>query len=551
MIFARHRWVMLAASAALALLTPSAGHTRENPACAEIAKGRFNPSRDLLVVNYDIKPDVDDIHAAAAFATLVKRFPGCFDFVVVAGTYGTQGGQFIPVSSLFDKAFGDRWLNAHDWRVASTQAVAKRMGAILRAGGNVWIAEGGQSDFTADVLEQVAAKKHLASLLQQRVHVVQHADWNEQTTTPDKLSYVKAMIDYRRIADGNAPNNGTPDFAVDDPSWWPRLLRDPKTGAIWTEAKRLADEANPVAAYVNPAVAKGGLDFSDTVEVAYIFGFEAMVDHEAYLGWLLDPLVMKAPHDSFPPHITRYMANPAILVFSKTGDWRHDEGIAGADRFFADLAKNRGWGIFTTANGAVFRPEILSRFKLVVFNNMTGDVLSPEQRATFEQWMASGGGWIGLHGSGDNSHIAWPWYGKGLIGPEFIGHPAEPQVQKGRLVNLAPDHPVMTGFPSEWMANDEWYSFDASPSAYGMTPLLGLDEASYDPVNRQYGPREDLRMGPQPVDHPVIWSKCIGNARALYSAIGHTHLSYDYPEYRNLLKNAVDWVLERASNAGC
>lgn len=256
-------------------------------------------------------------------------------------------------------------------------------------------------------------------------------------------------------------------------------------------------------------------------------------------------------YDAVPPIISPYMAAPAILVFSKTGEWRHNEGIAGADHFFAEFADQRGWGLFTTANGAVFQPEILKRFKLIVFNNMTGDVLSPEQRAAFEQWMADGGAWIGLHGSGDNSHSAWSWYDKQLIGPEFVGHPAEPQLQKARIVNLAADHPVLSGLPASWKVSDEWYSFDANAAAMGMTPLLGLDESSYDPVNRLYGPREDLRMGPQPEDHPVAWSKCHGKARTVYSAIGHMHTAYDHPDYRRFLENAVKWVLERETSAGC
>lgn len=538
--------LLFPASAAVAL-EPSG----ERKLCAEIAKGRFNVARDLLVVNYDIKPDVDDIHSAAAFATFATRFQTCFNFVVVVGTHGTQGGEFVAASGLFDQAFGRRWLNAHNRRTESVYALAKRMQATLRAGGHVWVAEGGQSDFTADVVAQLAETKGLKQRLRNQVHVVQHSDWNEQTTTPAKLAFVKNETDYRRIADGNVPNNGTPDFAVEDPSWWPQLLRDTKVGGIWTEAKSVADRANPTAVYVNPTVAKGGLDFSDTVEVAYIFGFEGMADHEAYLRWLLDPSALKGPYDSVPPQITRYMASPAILVFSKTGEWRHNEGIAGADRFFSDLASSRKWGIFTTANGAVFRPEILNRFKLVIFNNMTGDVLSPEQRAAFEQWLANGGAWIGLHGSGDGSHAAWPWYDKTLIGPEFIGHPAEPLLQQARLVTLAPEHPVMQAIPNAWMVTDEWYSFDANPASFGVKPLLGLDEASYDPVNRLYGPREDLRMGPRPIDHPIIWSKCLGSGRTFYSALGHNHLVYDNPDYRRLLTNAVDWVLERASSQGC
>jgi uncharacterized protein len=544
-------WLGFLALTALFASTPGKASSGVVAACPERVSDRFDPSRDLLVVNYDIKPDVDDLHSAAAFATFVNRFPACFDFVVVAGTYGNQDGNFIQAPGLLNLAFGKRWLNAHDHRLEAAQAIAKRMGKTLRAGGSVWIAEGGQSDFTADIVAKLAAERTYAPLLRQRVHVVQHSDWNEQATTPAKLSYLEATVDYRRIADGNAAGNGTPGFAADDPSWWPRLLSDPRSGAIWAEAKRLADQANSASAYVNPAVAKGGVDFSDTVEVAYIFGLETIADHEGFFRMVLDPSVLVPPYDAFPPQITRYMANPAILVFSKTSDWRHNEGIAGADRYFADLASSRGWGIFTTANGAVFRPEILSRFKLIVFNNMTGDVLSPAQRLAFEGWMASGGAWIGLHGAGDNSHTSWRWYDQQLIGPEFIGHPANPQFQKASLATLAPEHPVMAGFPSDWAATDEWYSFDAHPSAFGMKPLLGLSEASYDPVNRQYGPREDLRMGPKPADHPVIWTRCLGNARSFYSALGHQQFLYDDPHYRQLLANAVDWVLDRKSTKGC
>ncbi len=69
----------------------------------------------------------------------------------------------------------------------------------------------------------------------------------------------------------------------------------------------------------------------------------------------------------------------------------------------------------------------------------------------------------------------------------------------------------MAHMSSEWIITDEWHSFDANPAAFGVNPLLGIDETSYDPVNRLYGPRKDLRMGLRPIDHPIIWSKCAGS----------------------------------------
>lgn len=257
-------------------------------------------------------------------------------------------------------------------------------------------------------------------------------------------------------------------------------------------------------------------------------------------------------HDTAPPEITSYLPSPAILVFSKTMGWRHNEGIAGADRFFAEVTSDKGMGLFTTANGAVFNAEQLKRFDVIVFNNMTGDALTLDQEKAFQDWLENGGAWIGLHGSGDNSHTDWPWYDTNVIGPEFIGHPADPQFQEARLVNLAAKHPIMRGIPSEWMHTDEWYSFDGTEALAGAVPLLGLDEDSYSPENLVYGDREDLRMGGGPAGHPIAWTRCIKDGRAFYSGLGHNHTSYDDPVYHRMLLNALDWVRARdEENAGC
>ena len=243
------------------------------------------------------------------------------------------------------------------------------------------------------------------------------------------------------------------------------------------------------------------------------------------------------------PAITEYMASPAILVFSGTAGWRHNEGIAGADLFFAELATELGYGFFTTENAAVFNPDDLARFDVIVFNNVTGRALNRDQRRAFEAWMAEGGAWIGLHGSGDGSALDWAWYQTELIGALFIGHTMGPQFQSAKVVSLAADHPVMEGVASEWTVTDEWYSFDGVPDMEGLTVLAGLDEGSYLPENSvvERWPR-DLRMGGGSAGHPIIWARCHGGFRAVYSAIGHRHEVYRDATYRRLLTNAFRWV---------
>jgi len=249
-----------------------------------------------------------------------------------------------------------------------------------------------------------------------------------------------------------------------------------------------------------------------------------------------------AIYDSTPPEIQPFMQQPAILVFSKTKAWRHNEGIAGADHFFVGLAREKGYGIFTTANSAVFNAQDLGRFQVIIFNNMTGDALSPTQEGVFQNWLESGGAWIGIHGSGDSSHMDWDWYQNELIGPTFTSHIMAPQFQEARVVNLAQGHPVMAGIPRDFMHTDEWYSFDSRPQDHGHTPLAGLDETSYSPKNIVYGDISDLRMGEGAINHPIIWSHCPGKGRAVYSAIGHLYQSFEDENYQRLLRNAFDWV---------
>ena len=257
-------------------------------------------------------------------------------------------------------------------------------------------------------------------------------------------------------------------------------------------------------------------------------------------------------YDTVNPPISEHMKSPSILVFSKTREWRHEEGIAGAHMHMIRLARKLGYGTYSSENGAVFNTENLARFKIVVMNNFTGDGLSPTQEKALQDWVEAGGGLLTLHGSGDASHSDWPWYANEVIGPTFIGHPADPQFQDARIENLAPEHPVMAGIPAEWTANDEWYSFDSLPKA-DFTLLAGLDESTYSPVNNKYGDVSDLRMGEGAENHPIIWSRCLGEGRTVFSAIGHRETAYDSEIYQRLLENAANWVSKTTDKdgAGC
>lgn len=241
-------------------------------------------------------------------------------------------------------------------------------------------------------------------------------------------------------------------------------------------------------------------------------------------------------YETEAPAVPTDIKRPAILVFSKTNGFRHEEAIPAANKLFEQMATENGWGMYRTENGATFNPEILSRFDVVIFNNASGDVFTPAQRAAFEGYIEKGGGYVGIHAAGDNSHVAWDWYMKQVIGTTFTQHTMDPQFQRATVNVEDKRHPITKNLPSSWQHVEEWYSFDRSPRKGGANVLITVDEKSYRPVG-MFG--KDLKMG----DHPMVWSRCIGKGRAVYSAFGHQADAFSNPQQVTLLGNAVRWAL--------
>ena len=246
---------------------------------------RFNIEKDLLLVQFDCKTDVDDIQTAAALVTLLSSSNfSQINYHAVAGTYGIQEGLYVPPNPLFHLAFGDNWTDAHENLEAAVEKVIMIIETTLASQGDIWIAEAGQSDFTARVINVIQSDLPDISI-SQRIHVVQHSDWNEDVTSPESLEFVKKYADYYKIPDGNRVGNGTPGFR--SPEFTHTQLKskisDPKLTAIWQLAIDISQEFNgKEGRYNNEAITAGGLDFSDLAEVCWILGLEDIKDTEHF-----------------------------------------------------------------------------------------------------------------------------------------------------------------------------------------------------------------------------------------------------------------------------
>jgi len=256
-----------------------------------------------------------------------------------------------------------------------------------------------------------------------------------------------------------------------------------------------------------------------------------------------DKVARCARYDNERPKFVLPAGRPRILLFEKMTGFRDGPSVDAAHAALLAMAQRKGWAMVSTDKGGAMNPATLAKFDAVIWNNVSGDVLTLTQREAFRKYLEKGGGFIGVHGSAGDPVSFWDWYVDTLIGARFAGHPVAKQFQDARVVVEAKGNPLASGLPSEWVMKDEWYSFTNNPRKSGSTIIATLDEASYDPVGMR---GQQLRMG----DHPIVWSRCVGRGRAFYSAIGHRPETYSDPRYVTMLENAVVWAAE-GRQRGC
>ena len=201
-------------------------------------------------------------------------------------------------------------------------------------------------------------------------------------------------------------------------------------------------------------------------------------------------------------------AAPAILVFTKTGGFRHDSIPAGIDAV-KGLGRKHGFEVDATEDAGAFNARNLQRYAAVVFLNTTGDILDRNQQQSFEQYIRAGHGFVGIHSAADTEYD-WPWYGR-LAGGWFDGHDA---IQPATLHVAKPFGSAK--LPDPWVRTDEWYNYKRFD--LGVNVILKLDTKTF-------------KGSKHANDHPIAWYREFDGGRAFYTGLGHTIESYSEPAF--------------------
>jgi PKD repeat protein/glucose/arabinose dehydrogenase/type 1 glutamine amidotransferase len=211
-----------------------------------------------------------------------------------------------------------------------------------------------------------------------------------------------------------------------------------------------------------------------------------------------------------------------VLVFTRSAGAPHASTPAGVAAI-QQLGNQLRFSTHVTDDPRKFDESHLKQYRVVVFLNTSGDVLTDAQQAAFEAYYRDGGGFVGIHAAIE-AEPGWSFL-TGVLGTRATG--ASPVTQA--TVKVADRvHPASANVPERWTRTDQWYNF--AGNVRGVSHVLAtVDETTY-------------TGGTMGFDHPITWCKDFQGGRSFYTAGGDTPATFAEAGFRGHLGGAIRWA---------
>ncbi|MBM4206410.1 MAG: ThuA domain-containing protein [Gammaproteobacteria bacterium] len=190
------------------------------------------------------------------------------------------------------------------------------------------------------------------------------------------------------------------------------------------------------------------------------------------------------------------------------------------------------------------------------------DFLEPPKRYrdNFEKLIEAGHGFVFLH----HAIAGWPaWEGYAeIMGGRFLYLPAsmrglarQDSGYRHRVthnISVVADHPVTAGVPASFPITDELYLYEVFEE--DVQPLLRSDydftEANFYSAARAVAERR--MFSNEGWKHPagtnlIGWTRTLGKSRIVYLQCGDDPVAYASQPFRQLIRNAIQWVADRGN----
>jgi type 1 glutamine amidotransferase len=183
------------------------------------------------------------------------------------------------------------------------------------------------------------------------------------------------------------------------------------------------------------------------------------------------------------------------------------------------------------SDGQIVYGHDLNDFDAIFFFGVREIDLRAEQRADLMSFIHDDGkGFVAVH-SATTAFLSWPEFGE-MLGGRFVNHPwgrvEAPVIVEDR------EFPATRFLPPVFTLKDEMYQ-NVGWSRADMDVLLRLDISHLN--TRQ------ANIVNHSGDFPLAWAKKFGRGRVFYSALGHARATWDLPDIRRMVFEAILWAL--------
>lgn len=217
-----------------------------------------------------------------------------------------------------------------------------------------------------------------------------------------------------------------------------------------------------------------------------------------------------------------------VLVFTETNGFEHESIQAGIDMIERLGNDNELWATDNTVNATSFTSENLATYAAVIWCNTSGsDLLNEDQQAAFEEFIANGGGFVGIHAATDTYRDgSWPFYNE-LVGGIVQTMPNHTDSDYEATMTVVNDHPSVDFIEGDYTKVEEYYYWELNggylnPNNINLLEVEATGNESYD----------------QP--RPISWYKEYMGGRSFYTALGHN--TSDYTDDENFIRHVEEGI---------